>query len=376
MGCRPWVVLLAAVLAGGCRSHSSPTPDASVDSRRADADVPRDAITTSLAVDLTLAGCPSFDPAPRCTGRAPLTVQFVPVTTGDVTKYLWTFGDGTAASSDRAPAHTYAFPGSYDVTLVGGGSGGSAARTRPGLVVVVTNHSGDPCDVDQQCDQGLTCICGAAGKCSAAFARGLCASTCATASCQAPDLCADLAPGNPDGGEAWQQSLCLRSCTTDGDCAPPLHCRDLPARADGGAWLRGCFPDYPAATGLPCRSPGGQLVDAVCVTGSCLDLGVRGACSLDCTTAPCPPGSACADIADGRHLCLARCGPDFACDRDPLLACAPPNPGPLGYALHPGAAPGSYCAPRRCATSDDCAPSGTCRLDATGGHCLRRPAGP
>jgi PKD repeat protein len=373
--------ILVGVLAA-CRSGSTSMPEGGVDVRIPDAPVPRDGMAAPLAIDFTAGGCPSFTTGatgPRCRGPAPLTVQFVPVTTGAVTKYLWDFGDGTEPASTRTPLHTYSFPGSYDVALVGGGSAGSAVRTRMGFVVVVQNGAGGPCDVDQQCESGLRCLCGSAAnpRCPAAFARGLCASSCKAADCRPTEWCADLTSTLLPGAtaEPWQDDVCVHPCQSDTDCAPPLRCRSLPARAgqpDAG-WKGGCFPDYPTAPGGRCRGASGKLQPELCVTGQCADLGSDGLCSLACASAPCPPDMGCADFSDGRHLCLPRCGPSYACDGDPLLACLGPNAGPLGFALHAGTPPGSYCAPRRCMSSDDCGPAGICHSDATGGHCFRKP---
>ncbi len=49
-------------------------------------------------------------------GNAPLPVQFTDNSTGNVTSWLWDFGDGTI-SSEQNPTHTYSGPGSYSVTL-------------------------------------------------------------------------------------------------------------------------------------------------------------------------------------------------------------------------------------------------------------------
>jgi PKD repeat protein len=366
------VLFVVAVV--GCRSGATVTPDAAVDLRQEDVLVPRDGTITPLAVDFTVSDCPSFGPGPRCAGRAPLTVQFVPVTTGSVTKYLWDFGDGTETSSLRTPVHTYPFPGTYDVSLAGGGAAGSAKGERKGFVVVLENGAGGPCDVDQQCEPGLSCICGSTTKCNPAFARGLCASTCGDTPCRSTERCADLTltQGTPDAGERWQQPLCLRPCKADTECGPPLRCRDLPARPASDGWVRGCFPDHPAPPGGRCRAATGQLQGDLCVTGRCMDLGANGVCSVDCTSAPCPPQMGCATFADGRKICLAQCSAAFACDGDPLLACTASNNGPLGFTLAPGTPSGTYCAPRRCTSADDCAPSGVCRMDGGGGHCARR----
>jgi len=49
-------------------------------------------------------------------GNAPLTVQFNDTSVGNVTAWSWDFGDGNT-STDRNPAHTYAFSGVYPVSL-------------------------------------------------------------------------------------------------------------------------------------------------------------------------------------------------------------------------------------------------------------------
>jgi hypothetical protein len=352
-----------------CQKGTTPGLDASISLRPPDAAVPGDAVSTPLAVDFTVSACPRFE-AGQCAGPAPLTLELVPLTTASVTKYLWDFGDGTPKSSARTPMHTYAFPGIYDITLVGGGVAGSAPRSRLGFVVVTANDSGEPCDVDQQCDARLRCICGSAAKCTPAFTRGLCAAGCNADDCRAGEICADLGLGAPpDAPEPWQQPLCLKACQSDDDCGAGLHCRDLPAAGGTGSWTRGCFPDTPAAPGSGCRNASGQLRNDACVTGQCVDLGANGLCSVDCTHATCPPGTACADFVDGRHVCLQACAAGVACDRDPLLACTGANMGPLGFSVMEM---GTYCAPKVCAKHEDCGPAGTCRDDQNGAHCVRR----
>jgi len=68
-------------------------------------------------------------------GVAPFTVAFTDQSSGDVRTRLWSFGDGSY-SLDAAPLHTYAAPGSYDVTLTALGFGGEHALTKSGLVAV------------------------------------------------------------------------------------------------------------------------------------------------------------------------------------------------------------------------------------------------
>lgn len=48
-------------------------------------------------------------------GYAPLRVEFLDTSTGEVIDRYWDFGDGTLVNSDRTPAHTYIIPGNYDI---------------------------------------------------------------------------------------------------------------------------------------------------------------------------------------------------------------------------------------------------------------------
>jgi hypothetical protein len=49
--------------------------------------------------------------------RSQLTVAFMDTSTGNPTKWEWDFGDGTAHSTSRNPAHQYSQAGTYIVTL-------------------------------------------------------------------------------------------------------------------------------------------------------------------------------------------------------------------------------------------------------------------
>ncbi len=69
------------------------------------------------------------------TGEAPLAVQFTDFSTGLVTSWSWSFGDG-GSSTVQHPAHTYTLGGTYDVSLVVTGPGGSDTLTEPGWIVV------------------------------------------------------------------------------------------------------------------------------------------------------------------------------------------------------------------------------------------------
>jgi len=62
-------------------------------------------------------------------GDAPLAVQFADQSVGDVTKWLWSFGDGQT-STQRNPSHIYQTGGDYSVSLNVTGRGGSDAETK------------------------------------------------------------------------------------------------------------------------------------------------------------------------------------------------------------------------------------------------------
>jgi PKD repeat protein len=67
-----------------------------------------------------------------------LTVTFDDSSTGPITNRFWSFGDGGTASFSVAtnPTHTYSNPGSYSVTLVVSGTGGSSTNTVANLISV------------------------------------------------------------------------------------------------------------------------------------------------------------------------------------------------------------------------------------------------
>ena len=69
------------------------------------------------------------------TGAAPLSVNFSDLSTGAVTSWSWTFGDG-GTSTLQNPSYTYAAAGTYDVALTVTGPGGADTETKVGYVVV------------------------------------------------------------------------------------------------------------------------------------------------------------------------------------------------------------------------------------------------
>jgi PKD repeat protein len=83
-------------------------------------------------------------------GYAPLDVQFTDASTGYPTGWSWTFGDG-ATSAEQSPAHQYANPGLYTVSLTVTNSNGTDTETKTNYVNVdavpvlpVAGFSGSP----------------------------------------------------------------------------------------------------------------------------------------------------------------------------------------------------------------------------------------
>jgi PKD repeat protein len=382
LGMKRILVITLAALA--CSKGGLPARDAGIESPLPDTAVPSNDVPVALSVDFSVENCPAFDAqALTCTGKAPLTVRFVPLATTTVTQYFWNFGDASPFDSQLAPSHVYTTPGSYSVEVVASGVGGGVVtKTHAGFIVVETNAIGDPCDTDTQCDQGLFCLCPTSAPCSTGPAHGMCASSCPAGQagiCGDNQVCAGLDTATPPAGmaSAWQAPTCLRECAKDADCAAGLGCRTLPPGPAGSAWLHGCFTSVPYDVGEPCRDSAGNLRDDLCASGLCADLGANGMCSASCARASCPPGSDCAVLGDGRKLCLRPCT-NFACSQDPLLVCVIPTAGDIGYQLatpnSPNAA-SSYCAPRPCksdSTTDPCLPAGTCVYNLGGSHCVRR----
>jgi FOG: PKD repeat len=372
-------LVLPLLLLAACGGRSSPVADAGPDGARPDTALPADAGPLPLAVDFTVAGCPGFDAAvPSCTGLAPLTVQFEPIATPTISKYFWDFGDGTSDGTSATPSHTFSTPGSFDVTLVGVGATGVATRTRADYIIVVASGLGAPCQADQQCGPGSSCLCSAASPCTTGPLAGMCTSSCQQNDCPAGGVCANLGAAALNSGhtEPWQTQICLPPCTSDADCTAGLLCRTMPAWPNAAYWVHGCFADVPADVGSPCLAATGARRNDLCVTGLCADLGALGLCSRDCTFATCPAGSDCAVFGDGRELCLVPCSSSFPCNRDPLLTCVPPGPSLLGYQLKTppsSGAGGAYCAPTPCSTNTDCGAAGLCREDPEVSHCVPRP---
>ena len=170
-----------------CSENGAPRPDGSPDGSKLD-------VGTTLALVISVSGCAAYDAAgncnpnaaaaPCCTGRPPLALSFAPLGSQELTRFQWEFGDGTATSAERAPTHTYAHPGRYEVNLKAGASGNSSTVSSETLNVVVEPLTeGLPCDVDVQCGDGLSCLCTPGSGCASAFRRGICSADCDSSAC-------------------------------------------------------------------------------------------------------------------------------------------------------------------------------------------------
>jgi PKD repeat protein len=73
-------------------------------------------------------------------GAKPLTVQFTNTSTGDITSYMWIFGDG-GTSYLASPSHTYVNTGLYSVSLIASGPGGSDTKTSNNYINVTETSS-------------------------------------------------------------------------------------------------------------------------------------------------------------------------------------------------------------------------------------------
>jgi len=73
--------------------------------------------------------------ASTTSGTAPLAMNFVNSSTGNITAYAWTFGDG-GTSTVRSPSHLYSSPGIYTVMLKVTGAGGTNTQTKTNYVTV------------------------------------------------------------------------------------------------------------------------------------------------------------------------------------------------------------------------------------------------
>ena len=98
---------------------------------------------TSSAATLTVIASPpppvaSFTATPA-RGIRPLPVTFTDTSTGNITNLLWSFGDNqtTNTVAGAMVSHTYQTEGTYTVSLIASGPGGSGTNTQTGCVTVL-----------------------------------------------------------------------------------------------------------------------------------------------------------------------------------------------------------------------------------------------
>lgn len=65
----------------------------------------------------------------QTSGNAPLTVQFISTSTGEIYIHKWDFGDGDT-STDTNPIHTFRDPGSYKAALTVEGYSGTDTKSQ------------------------------------------------------------------------------------------------------------------------------------------------------------------------------------------------------------------------------------------------------
>ena len=71
--------------------------------------------------------------AEEVSGAVPFQVHFEDQSTGTISSWNWSFGDGES-SEERNPVHTYLKPGSFDVRLIVNGAAGSDTLTQEGFI--------------------------------------------------------------------------------------------------------------------------------------------------------------------------------------------------------------------------------------------------
>lgn len=119
----------------------------------------RDALTRTRYLTVTRAVTASFGVFPS-QGIAPLLVQFLNTSTGEIDAYRWHFGDPAAAagaitSTLPSPTHTYGRGGVYTVSLTISGPQGSDSLTRSGLITVTEAVVVSVADSDGVAEAGL-----------------------------------------------------------------------------------------------------------------------------------------------------------------------------------------------------------------------------
>jgi PKD repeat protein len=106
-------------------------------------DYMREVFVPSEEVGVHLSPVAAFT-ADVTSGAAPLTVQFIDHSAGDITKWQWEFDAASyygltslvPNSTEQNPSFTYSIPGEYSVKLTIKGPGGSDSMTRKAYIQV------------------------------------------------------------------------------------------------------------------------------------------------------------------------------------------------------------------------------------------------
>ncbi|MBN2414165.1 T9SS type A sorting domain-containing protein [candidate division KSB1 bacterium] len=69
-------------------------------------------------------------------GVCPLTVQFSNESAGDITSWMWNFGDGSVSTLEN-PKHTFSYTDSFTVSLTVNGPGGSDTKQKDNFIITV-----------------------------------------------------------------------------------------------------------------------------------------------------------------------------------------------------------------------------------------------
>ncbi len=91
-------------------------------------------VNAAAAIIIVEPPAADFTAGPK-SGDVPLTVQFTDRSTGNISNWLWTFGD-EISSAERNPSHTYQNTGDYIVSLKVTGTGGSDTETKTNFIHV------------------------------------------------------------------------------------------------------------------------------------------------------------------------------------------------------------------------------------------------
>ena len=102
---------------------------------------PAGSSTASRTISVATAAPVANFTAMPISGTAPLAATFTNGSSGTVSGYSWSFGDG-GTSTAPSPAHTYTNAGTYTVSLTATGPGGTNTKTQNGYITVSSTSGG------------------------------------------------------------------------------------------------------------------------------------------------------------------------------------------------------------------------------------------